>query len=83
VGMPVASMPVVSMEVRPLPGEEPALVHQRCVRAIARICRGAGLRRAPARDESGQPVGPGTDSEAGMGSEAGQAAALQPSEAPA
>jgi sugar phosphate isomerase/epimerase len=60
--------PVVSMEVRPLPGEDPALVHQRCVRAMDRICRGAGLRRAPAQPPAGEP---------------GEPVPLQPSEAPA
>jgi sugar phosphate isomerase/epimerase len=48
--------PVVSMEVRPLPGEDSAAVHQRCVRAISRICRRAGLRRAAAKAEQYEPA---------------------------
>jgi sugar phosphate isomerase/epimerase len=67
--------PVVSMEVRPLPGEDPALVHGRCVRAINRISRGAGLRRASAQTTPAEPA-PGEPPP-------GKAALLQPSEAQA
>jgi hypothetical protein len=74
VSMPVVSMPVVSMEVRPLPGEDPVLVHQRCVRAMNRICRGAGLRRAPAQDVPARD-GPARDA-------ADEPAGPQPSDAP-
>jgi hypothetical protein len=82
--------PVVSMEVRPLPGEDPALVHQRCVRAMNRICRGAGLRRAPARDAPARdaaardaPAGDAPDRDAPDRDAAGEPAVLQSSDAPA
>ncbi len=68
--------PVVSMEVRPLPGEDPALVHGRCVRAMNRISRGAGLRRASAQATPGEAARPALAAP-------GEPALVRPSEAPA
>jgi sugar phosphate isomerase/epimerase len=40
-----ANPPVISIEVRPQPGDTSSEVHSRCVRAVTRICTGAGLHR--------------------------------------
>jgi len=40
--------PVITMEVRTSLGEDSVVMHGRCVRAMSRICVGAGLRRMSA-----------------------------------
>lgn len=54
-----ANPPVVSIEVRPQRGDNSAEVHSRCVRAVSRICTGAGLRRAGQHPEDRGANSPG------------------------
>lgn len=50
--------PVVSIEVRPPQGGDSAAIHSQCVRAVSRICIGAGLRRATQSSQDPRATSP-------------------------